>query len=62
MEYIKNETPISYADRRSFLKTVLVAGAAPMVLSSGLLGKDAPSNKITLAACRTYNQNQCESQ
>lgn len=36
------------SNRRSFLKGILAAGVAPMVLPSGLLGSDAPSNKITL--------------
>jgi predicted dehydrogenase len=40
--------PIYSSDRRSFLKTMLVAGVAPLVLPSGLLGQNAPSNKITL--------------
>lgn len=40
---------VSYSpDRRAFLKTTLAAGVAPLVLPSGLLGKDAPSNKLTL--------------
>ena len=38
----------SEPSRRSFLKTMLAAGTAPMVLRSGLLASDAPSNKITL--------------
>jgi predicted dehydrogenase len=30
------------------MKTMLAVGAAPMILPSGLLGRDAPSSKITL--------------
>tara|TARA_B110000305_G_scaffold64109_1_gene71371 strand:- start:5962 stop:7227 length:1266 start_codon:yes stop_codon:yes gene_type:complete len=34
--------------RRSFLKSMLVAGTAPLVLPSRLFGANAPSNQITL--------------
>lgn len=34
--------------RRSFLKSMLAASAAPLVVSPRLFGSDAPSNKITL--------------
>ena len=35
-------------NRRSFLKSMLVAGVAPMVVSPRLFGSSSPSNKITL--------------
>ena len=35
-------------NRRSFLKSMLAAGVAPMVVSPRLLGSSAPSNQITL--------------
>ena len=34
--------------RRSFIKTTLAAGVAPIILPSGLFGADAPSKKITV--------------
>jgi predicted dehydrogenase len=34
--------------RRSFIKTAAIAGAAPLILRSGLLAQNAPSKKITL--------------
>jgi len=34
--------------RRSFIKTTLAAGVAPIILPSGLFGTDAPSKKITV--------------
>lgn len=44
-----NTSPVSTpAGRRSFLKAMLVAGAAPQVLPSRLFGGSAPSNRITL--------------
>lgn len=36
------------SSRRSFLKSMLAAGTAPLVLPSALSGSDAPSNKVTL--------------
>jgi predicted dehydrogenase len=39
-------TPVP--DRRSFLKSMLAASAAPLVVSPRLFGSDAPSSKITL--------------
>lgn len=36
------------SDRRSFMKSLLAAGVAPVVLSSGLLKGNTPSEKLTL--------------
>ncbi|MDA0349911.1 MAG: Gfo/Idh/MocA family oxidoreductase [Verrucomicrobia bacterium] len=41
-----NQTPDT--NRRSFIKSMLAAGVAPLVIRSSLLGKAAPSNMITL--------------
>ena len=35
--------------RRGFLKGVLAAGAAPIEVPAGVLGKTAPSNKLQIA-------------
>ncbi len=40
--------PKDFIDRRSFTKTILAAGVAPLILPSGLRGAKAPSGKITL--------------
>jgi predicted dehydrogenase len=37
-----------YQDRRSILKMLAATTAAPFILPSGLLGKDAPSKKVTV--------------
>ena len=34
--------------RRSFIKSMVAAGVAPMVISPSLLGKNSPSNQLTL--------------
>ena len=45
---MKTSEKLHPTDRRSFLKSMLAAGAAPMVVSPHLFGSSAPSNKITL--------------
>ena len=45
---MSHHRPCSAPNRRSFLKSMLAAGVAPIVIPSRLLGKNAPSNQTTL--------------
>lgn len=42
--------------RRNFLKTAAIAGAAPFILPSGLLGAEAPGKRITIGFIGTGKQ------
>ncbi len=49
METVEDRTGTSATTgRRGFIGGMLAAGAAPVIVPATVLGKDAPSNKITL--------------
>ena len=45
---IQDKPSSTAVNRKCFIKGILAAGAAPIIVPAKVLGKDAPSNKITL--------------
>ena len=47
---IQDKPSSTAVNRKCFIKGILAAGAAPVIVPASVLGKDAPSNKIAIGA------------